>query len=47
MWIACHDDDEQDARLARRIWEENGMDIPEPFVEALMPFLGASSLQYE
>ncbi|QRV84214.1 translational activator gcn1 [Ceratobasidium sp. AG-Ba] len=28
IWIACHDDDEQNARLARQLWDDNGLDIP-------------------
>ncbi|KAI6029055.1 armadillo-type protein [Pisolithus microcarpus] len=39
LWIACHDDDEQNARLANRVWEDNGLDVPEGFLEQLLPFL--------
>jgi hypothetical protein len=41
LWIACHDDDEQNARLARRSWEDNGLDVPESFLPELLRFLGA------
>ncbi|TFY63660.1 hypothetical protein EVJ58_g3122 [Rhodofomes roseus] len=39
IWIACHDDDEQNARLARHIWEDNGMDVPKKFVGVMLTFL--------
>ncbi|KAJ7252741.1 armadillo-type protein [Mycena haematopus] len=40
LWVACHDDDEQNGRLARHAWEDNGLDVPEAFLEQLLPFLG-------
>ncbi|KAJ7281606.1 armadillo-type protein [Mycena rebaudengoi] len=40
LWVACHDDDEQNARLARHVWEDNGLDVPEAFLAHLLPFLG-------
>ncbi|KIK62847.1 hypothetical protein GYMLUDRAFT_242480 [Collybiopsis luxurians FD-317 M1] len=40
LWIACHDDDEQNARLARHIWEDNGLDVPQSFLERLLVYLG-------
>ncbi|KAK7030667.1 TOG domain-containing protein [Favolaschia claudopus] len=39
LWVACHDDDEQNGRLARHAWEDNGLDVPENFLEKLLPFL--------
>ncbi|KAG2084813.1 armadillo-type protein [Suillus discolor] len=39
LWIACHDDDEQNARLANHAWEDNGLDVPEDFVDKLMSYL--------
>ncbi|KAF8883249.1 armadillo-type protein [Infundibulicybe gibba] len=39
LWVACHDDDEQNARLARHIWDDNGLDIPEQFLPQLIDFL--------
>ena len=38
--IAIHDEDEQNSRLAQRLWEENGLDIPEAFLGTLVPYLG-------
>ena len=43
LWIACFDDDEQNARLASRAWEDNGLDIPENFLDTFVTFLGESS----
>ncbi|KIJ63493.1 hypothetical protein HYDPIDRAFT_175892 [Hydnomerulius pinastri MD-312] len=40
LWIACHDDDEQNARLANHVWEDNGLDVPEDFHGHLLGFLG-------
>ncbi|KAI5995298.1 armadillo-type protein [Pisolithus orientalis] len=40
LWIACHDEDEQNARLANHVWEDNGLDVPEDFLGQLLPFLG-------
>ncbi|KAI0944136.1 hypothetical protein AcV7_002042 [Taiwanofungus camphoratus] len=39
LWIANHDDDEQNARLARHLWEDNGLDVPENFVQAMIVYL--------
>ena len=44
LWIACHDDDEQNERLARHAWEDNGFDVPETFLTDLLNYLGAESL---
>jgi len=40
LWIACHDDDEQNARLANHVWEDNGLEVPEDFFDKLMNYLG-------
>ncbi|KAH7883448.1 armadillo-type protein [Phlebopus sp. FC_14] len=40
LWLACHDDDEQNGRLASHVWEDNGLDVPEDFLEPLLGFLG-------
>ncbi|OJT01635.1 Translational activator GCN1 [Trametes pubescens] len=39
LWIACHDEDDQNARLAVHVWEDNGLDVPENFLKDLLPFL--------
>lgn len=40
LLIAANDDDEQNTRLARFLWEDNGLDIPGAFLERLLPYLG-------
>ncbi|KDR69874.1 hypothetical protein GALMADRAFT_913484 [Galerina marginata CBS 339.88] len=40
LWIACHDDDEQNERLARHVWDDNGLDVPEVFLADLQDYLG-------
>ncbi|KAI0644913.1 ARM repeat-containing protein [Trametes meyenii] len=39
LWIASHDEDEQNADLADHLWEDNGLDVPEGFLHDLLPFL--------
>lgn len=39
LLIGCHDEDEQNARLARHLWEDNGLDIPESFLGILLEYL--------
>ncbi|KAI0827665.1 ARM repeat-containing protein [Trametes gibbosa] len=39
LWIASHDEDENNARLAEHIWEDNGLDVPENFLKDLLPYL--------
>ena len=40
LWIACHDEDEQNSRLANQLWDDNGLDVPETFLQDLLPYLG-------
>ncbi|KAG7093730.1 hypothetical protein E1B28_007382 [Marasmius oreades] len=44
LWIACHDEDEQNARLARHIWEDNVLDVPQSFLDQLLKFLEHDNL---
>ncbi|RXW23690.1 hypothetical protein EST38_g2167 [Candolleomyces aberdarensis] len=39
LWIAYHDEDEQNTRLAERLWEDNGLDVPDDFLDVLLPYL--------
>ncbi|SPO30832.1 related to translation activator GCN1 [Ustilago trichophora] len=39
LWLACHDEDEENARLAEKAWEENGLDVPESFADPLIALL--------
>ncbi|KAF7308577.1 TOG domain-containing protein [Mycena chlorophos] len=40
LWLACHDEDEQNGRLARHLWDDNGLDAPDSFLNELLPLLG-------
>ena len=40
LWIAYHDEDEQNARLAQHVWDDNGLDVPKGFLDELLVFLG-------
>ncbi|KAI0343486.1 ARM repeat-containing protein [Trametopsis cervina] len=44
LWISCHDSDEQNARLANHLWEDNGLDVPENYLADLIPFLEHENL---
>ncbi|KZT41926.1 ARM repeat-containing protein [Sistotremastrum suecicum HHB10207 ss-3] len=39
LWVLCHDYDPQNVSLARHIWDDNGLDLPEDFAKFLLPFL--------
>lgn len=39
LGLACHDEDEENARLAEKAWEENGLDVPESFADPLIALL--------
>lgn len=39
LWLAQHDEDEQNARLAAHVWDDNGLDVPESFLDQLLCFL--------
>ncbi|PWN28930.1 ARM repeat-containing protein [Jaminaea rosea] len=40
LWLACHDPlDTENARLALKAWEDNGLDVPEEFGSTLIPYL--------
>jgi hypothetical protein len=45
LWIARNDADQQNARMARHIFEENALDVPEMFFKDLKPFLSASLMR--
>ena len=40
LWIASHDEDEQNTRLADHIWDDNGLDVPENYLYTLIAYLG-------
>lgn len=39
LWLACHDEDDENTRLALKAWEENGLDVPEQAFNSLIPLL--------
>jgi hypothetical protein len=39
LWLACHDEDEENRRLAMKAWEENGLDVPVDYVRDLLVML--------
>jgi hypothetical protein len=43
--LACHDEDEQNGRLARQLCDENGLEIPEEYISSLLLLLGEYSFQ--
>ena len=43
VFIACHDEDGQNGRLARQLCDENGLEIPEEYIYNLISFLGEDS----
>lgn len=43
IWIAVHDADEQNAKLALHLWDDNGLDLPETFLSTLPRYLGVLS----
>lgn len=45
VFVACHDDDEQNGRLARQLYDENSLGIPEEYISSLIPFLGKHVFQ--
>lgn len=44
LFIACHDDDVQNGRLARQLCDENDLEIPEKYISSLIPLFGEDSL---
>ncbi|KAM3583875.1 translational activator of GCN4 [Umbelopsis sp. WA50703] len=39
LWIACHDDEEVNAKLAKQVWDENAMDVDENYADTLLNYL--------
>ena len=40
IWVAYQDTDEDVARMAETLWEDNGLDVSETFAVDLLPLLG-------
>ncbi|CAD6505328.1 BgTH12-00819 [Blumeria graminis f. sp. triticale] len=45
IWLACHDDKEENARLGREIWDENGFELTEILPSKMLPYLGEKDIQ--
>ncbi|KAM3486857.1 hypothetical protein MY3957_009690 [Beauveria namnaoensis] len=45
IWLACHDDLEENRELGREIWEESGFSIQESLIATLVPFLESKDAQ--
>ena len=39
IWLACHDDSEENATLAQSIWQENALDVEPLHAASIIPFL--------
>ncbi|SCZ89778.1 BZ3500_MvSof-1268-A1-R1_Chr1-3g01573 [Microbotryum saponariae] len=39
LWVACHDSDHRNRELAVTAWDDNALDVPESFLEILLPLL--------
>ncbi|KAF2457556.1 translational activator [Lineolata rhizophorae] len=45
VWLACHDDVEENVELARTIWEENGLHLNKDTPTTLLPHLTSKNRQ--
>jgi HEAT repeat protein len=45
LWLACHDEVEENVEVARTIWEENGMEVQEDTASQMISFLGSQDKQ--
>ncbi|KAI0471162.1 armadillo-type protein [Xylaria cf. heliscus] len=45
LWIACHDDVEENQELGQEIWEESGFEISEGVSVKLLPYLESKDAQ--
>ncbi|KAI8639859.1 armadillo-type protein [Parasitella parasitica] len=43
LWVACHDENESNAKLAKQQWEDNAMDIDEDFRDQLLAYVVSDS----
>ncbi|CEG70748.1 hypothetical protein RMATCC62417_06588 [Rhizopus microsporus] len=39
LWVACHDENESNAQLAKGQWEENAMDVDENYLDQLLAYV--------
>jgi len=45
IWLACHDDVEENIELARAIWDENGLEPEEDSALKILPYLESTDKQ--
>lgn len=45
IWLACHDDVQENVDLARSIWEANGLELPEDAAVKMLPYLDTTDKQ--
>ncbi|GAP85739.1 putative translational activator GCN1 [Rosellinia necatrix] len=45
LWIACHDDIEENQDLGQEIWEESGFELSEEVPVKMLPYLGGKDIQ--
>lgn len=45
VWLACHDDDEENANIAHEIWEENQLKVVPDAAMQCLPYLEAKDAQ--
>ncbi|CAO3631190.1 unnamed protein product [Mucor hiemalis] len=43
LWVACHDDNDTNADLAKALWEDNAMDVEENFRDQLLNYIVSDS----
>ncbi|KAI8061541.1 armadillo-type protein [Gilbertella persicaria] len=43
LWVACHDENESNAELAKAQWEDNAMEVDENFREQLLTYIVSDS----
>ncbi|KAI9676488.1 MAG: hypothetical protein M1817_000646 [Caeruleum heppii] len=39
LWLACHDDADENAEIAQQVWEENALEVEESSIGIILPFL--------
>ncbi|KAI9797836.1 MAG: translational activator of GCN4 [Candelina submexicana] len=45
IWLACHDDVEENVELAQTIWEENALEVEQNATSKIMPYLDSTDNQ--
>ncbi|CAG9949575.1 unnamed protein product [Clonostachys rosea f. rosea IK726] len=45
IWLACHDDEEENQEIAREIWVESGVQVGPDVPERMLPFLESKDAQ--